>query len=109
MQFTAKGRFDQGLLQVEPIEGQFDETQWSGAIVPQFRQIRIRADRIDIDRYLAPQAKTRIDKKATLEELLAEFGKLDIDAEIRIAEAHFAGAKLRKMLLKIERSGGAAP
>jgi hypothetical protein len=109
MQFTAKGRIDQGLLQVDPIEGQFDETQWSGAIIPQFRQIRIRADRIDIDRYLAPQSKTRSEKKATLEELLAGFGKLDIDAEIRIAEARIAGAELKDALLKIERSGGATP
>ena len=109
MQFSAKGRLDQGLLQLDPIEGRLDDTQWSGTIIPQLRQVRIRADRIDVDRYLALESKTRKEKKATLEESLAEFGKLDIDAEIRIAEAHVAGAKLRDTLLKVERSGGTTP
>ncbi len=109
MQFSAKGRLDQGLLQLDPIEGRLDDTQWSGTIIPQLRQVRIRADRIDVDRYLAPESKTRSEKKTTLEESLAEFGKLDIDAEIRIAEARIAGAKLRNTLLKVERDGGTTP
>ncbi len=109
MQFTAKGRLDQGLLQLDPMEGQLDDTQWSGAVIPQFRKIRIRADQIDLDRYLAPESKTRSEKKATLEESIAELGKLDIDAEIRIAEARIAGAKLRDALLKVERGSGSDP
>jgi AsmA protein len=108
-EFSAKGRLDQGVLQLDFTEGWLDDTQWSGSIVPQFRKFRIRADRIDLDRYLAPESKTRSQKQATLEESLAEFAKLDIDAEIRIAEAHFAGAKLRDMLLKVEQDGGATP
>ncbi len=109
MQFTAKGRFDQGLLQLDPIEGHLDDTQWSGSIIPQFRQLRIRADCIDLDRYLAPRSETRTEKKATLEESIAALGKLDIDAEIRIADARVAGAKLRDTLLKVERGSGSNP
>lgn len=106
-EFGAKGRFDQGILQLDFSGGWLDETQWSGGIVPQFRQVRIHADKIDLDRYLAPGLKSRSEKKATLEESVAALGKLDIDAEIRIDEARIAGAKLRNTVLKVER--GAAP
>ena len=109
MEFKAKGRLDQGVLQLDFTGGWLDDTQWSGNIVPQFRQIRLRADRIDIDRYLAPGLKSRGDKKATLEESVAALGKLDIDAEIRIDEARVAGAKLRDTVLKVERGGGTPP
>jgi hypothetical protein len=109
MEFRSKGRLEQDVLQLDVTEGWLDDTQWSGTIIPQFRQIRLRAEKIDLDRYLAPESKTRSEKQATLEESLAEFAKLDIDAEIRIDEAHFAGAKLRDMLLKVERGGGATP
>ncbi|MSQ91999.1 MAG: hypothetical protein EXR87_03565, partial [Gammaproteobacteria bacterium] len=50
MEFVAKGRLDQGALQLDLSGGWLDETQWSGSIVPQFWQIRLRADRIDLDR-----------------------------------------------------------
>ena len=114
MEFNARGRLDQGALQLELSGGWLDDTQWSGSIVPEFRQIRLRADRIDIDRYLPlgttpPGLKSRGEKKATLEESVAALGKLDIDAEIRIDEARVAGAKLRDTVLKVERGGGTPP
>jgi len=105
MEFSAKGRLDQGVLQLDFTEGWLDETQWSGSIVPQFRQVRIHADKIDLDRYLAPGTKPRSGKKATLEESVAALGELDIDAEIRIDEARVAGATLRNTVLKVERGG----
>jgi len=108
MEFTAKGRLDQGVLQVDFTEGWLDETQWSGSIVPQFRQVRIHADKVDLDRYLAPGTTPRSGKKATLEESVAALGEFDIDAEIRIDEARVAGARLRNTVLKVER-GGASP
>ena len=108
MQFAARGRFDQGLLQLDPIEGQLDGTVWSGSVIPQFRQLRIRAERIDLDRYLSPESKSRSEKKATLEESIAGLRKLDIDAEIRIEEARIAGAKLHDTLLKVERGDGSS-
>ncbi|MGB5131109.1 MAG: hypothetical protein WBO00_00735 [Steroidobacteraceae bacterium] len=106
MEFIAKGRLDQGVLQLDLSEGWLDETQWSGSIVPQFRQFRIHADRIDLNRYLAPGSKASGGKEATLEESVAALGKLDIDAEIRIDEARVAGAILRDTVLKVERDGG---
>ena len=109
MQFTARGRLDQGLLRLDPIEGRLDDTQWSGSVIPRFRQLRIRADRIDLDRYLAPRSKSRSEKKATLEESIAELGKLDIDAEIQITDARVAGANLHDVLLKVERGSGLNP
>ncbi len=113
-EFSAKGRLDQGVLQLDFTEGWLDDTQWSGSIVPQFRKVRIRADRVDLDRYLPlgttpPGLKSRGEKKATLEESVAALGKLDIDAEIRIDEARVAGAKLRDTVLKVERDGGTPP
>ena len=109
MEFTATGRFEQGLLRLDPIEGWLDETQWSGTIIPQFRQLRVRADRIDLDRYLTPASKTRSEKKATLEESIAGLKSLDIDAEIRIGDTRVAGAKLHDTRLKVERSAGLSP
>ena len=109
MEFHAQGRLDQGVLQLDFSEGWLDETQWSGSVVPQFRQFRIHADRIDIDRYLAPGSKSSGNRNATLEESVAALGELDIDAEIRIDEARVAGAKLHDMVLKVERGGGTPP
>jgi len=109
MQFAAKGRLEQGRLYLDPIEGQLDDTRFGGQVVPELRMIRVRADRLDLDRYFAPQQKSRNDKKATLEATLAELGALDLDAEIRISEARVAGAKLRDVLLKVERNDGATP
>ena len=109
MRFTARGRLDQGLLRLDPVAGRLDDTEWSGTIVPQFRQIRIQADRIDVDRYLSPASKSRREKKKTLEESIAGLKTLDIDAEIRIADARIAGAKLHDTLLKVERGSGPGP
>lgn len=109
MQFSLKGRLREGRLLLEPIEGRLDDTQWSGHAVPQERLIRIQADRLDLDRYLATDRKTGKDKEATLEAVVAQFGELDIDGEIRIAEARVAGAKLRDAVLKIERNAAEMP
>jgi hypothetical protein len=108
-EFIAKGRLDQGVLQLDFTGGWLDDTQWSGSAVPQFRQLRVHADKIDLDRYLAPGLKSRGKKKASLEESVAALGKLDIDAEIRIDEARVAGAKLRNTVLKVERGGATPP
>ena len=109
MEFHAKGGFDRGVLQLDFTDGWLDDTQWSGSAVPQFRQIRIHADKIDLDRYLAPDSKSHGGNKATLEESVAALGKLDIDAEVRIDEARVAGAKLRNTVLKVERGDGPPP
>jgi hypothetical protein len=114
MEFSAEGRYDQGVLQLEISSGWLDETQWSGSIVPQFRQVRVHADKIDLDRYLPPGTtppgtKAGGGKQATLEESVAALGELDIDAVIRIDEARVAGAKLRNTVLKVERGDAPPP
>jgi len=109
LQFNLEGRLEQGRLSLDPITGRLDDTEWSGHAIPQERLVRIQADRLDADRYFAPDQKTRKDKKATLEDVLANLGELDIDAELRIAEARVAGARLRDVLLKVERDDGTAP
>ena len=109
MQFRLAARLRDGQWVLDPIEGRLDDTNWSGRVIPQQRLVRIQADRLDADRYFAPEQQSRKDKKATLEALMTQFGELDVDAEIRIAEARIAGAKLQDALLKIERNAAAAP
>ncbi len=105
-QISVEGRMKDGVLHLDPIEGRLDETQFNGRFVPEKRLIRVTADRIEVDRYLAPDVKRRRQKKATLEAAVAELGELDIDAEIRIGEAHVAGARLRDSVIRVERTGG---
>jgi uncharacterized protein involved in outer membrane biogenesis len=94
---------EDGVLRLDPIEAQLDDTRIEGRLVPQQRFIRLSADRIDLDRYLAPGKESRKEKKATLESAVAGLRELDLDAEIRIGEAKVAGAKLRDTVLRIER------
>jgi hypothetical protein len=107
-QIAVEGHMRSGMLHLDPIEGRLDETTFSGLLVPDARQIRVTADRIDVDRYLAPDQKRRKDKKATLEAAIAELAEFDIDAEIRIAEAQVAGARLRDTVIRVERAGETA-
>jgi hypothetical protein len=107
-QIAVEGHMRSGMLHLDPIEGRLDETAFSGLLVPDARQIRVTADRIDVDRYLAPDQKRGKDKKATLEAAIAELAEFDIDAEIRIAEAQVAGARLRDTVIRVERAGETA-
>lgn len=108
LQVSVEGHIRAGMLHLDPIEGRLDDTEFSGLFVPDARLIRVTADRIEVDRYLAPDQKRRQDKKATLEAAVAELAELDIDAEIRIAEAHVAGARLRDTVIRVERTGETA-
>ncbi len=103
-QISVEGHMRAGMLHLDPIEGRLDETEFSGLVVPDERLIRVTADRIEVDRYLAPDGKRRQDKKATLEAAIAELAEFDIDAEIRIAEAQVAGARLRDTVIRVERT-----
>ncbi|MBX3703820.1 MAG: hypothetical protein KF822_08605 [Steroidobacteraceae bacterium] len=103
VQATFTATLEDGVLRLDPIEAQLDDTKITGRIVPQQRFIRLSADRIDLDRYLAPEEATRKEQKATLESVVAGLRELDVDAEIRIEEARAAGARLRDAVLRIER------
>ncbi|MGH8243365.1 MAG: hypothetical protein ACRETY_08470, partial [Steroidobacteraceae bacterium] len=73
--------------------------------------VRAQLDRIDLNRYLPPAAKSAAteSKKATLEAAVAELEKLDVDAEIRIGQARIAGASFRDAVIRVERGEEQSP
>lgn len=103
LQLALQGQLREGELNLDPVSGRLDDTNFDARIVPAQRLVRASFDRIDVNRYLAPEVKTARKKKATLEAAVAELAKFDIDAEIRIAEAIVAGAKLRDVVIRVER------
>ncbi len=105
LQLAVQGRVREGELELDPVSGRLDDTNFDGRVVPAKRVIRANLDQIDVNRYLAPAAKGVPTKKATLEEAVAQLAELDIDAEIRIEEARVAGAKLRNTVIRVERNG----
>ncbi len=104
LQFSFEGRMQDGHLHLDPIAGRLDDTQFDGKVVPDQRLIRASVDYIDVNRYFAPGQKKAKDKKATLEAAIEELARFDLDAEIRIAEARVAGAKLRNTVIRVERN-----
>ena len=97
------------MLRLEPVSGRLDDTNFEARVVPAERFVRAELDRIDLNRYLPVAANTAPKKKATLETLVAELAKFDLDAEIRIDEARVAGATLRDAVVRVERSTEPAP
>jgi AsmA protein len=108
LQLTLAAQLQGGALRLDPVSGRLDDTNFEARLVPAERFVRATLDRIDLNRYLPPAAKTESRKKATLETAVAELAKLDIDAEIRVAEARVAGAALRDAVIRVER-GQATP
>lgn len=96
-------------LRLDPVTGRLDDTNFEARVVPAERFVRAELDRIDLNRYLPAAAKTAPQEKATLEALVAELAKFDLDAEIRIGEARVAGATLRDAVIRVERDGEPAP
>jgi hypothetical protein len=107
LQLALQGRVKEGELELDPVSGRLDDTNFDGRVVPGQRMIRANLDQIDLNRYLAPEVKGLLKKKATLEAAVAQLAEFDIDAEIRIAEARVAGAKLRDTVIRVERNGEA--
>jgi AsmA protein len=96
------------VLRLDPVSGRLDDTNFEARVVPAERLVRAGLDRIDLNRYLPVASATPAPrKKATLEALVAELAKMDIDAEIRMEEARVAGAILRDAVIRVER--GEAP
>jgi hypothetical protein len=107
LQVALQGRVRDGELELDPVSGRLDDTNFDGRVVPSQRMIRADLDQIDLNRYVAPEVKGVLKKKATLEAVVAQLAEFDIDAEIRIAEARVAGAKLRNTVIRVERNGEA--
>jgi uncharacterized protein involved in outer membrane biogenesis len=109
LQLSFEGRSVNGVLQLEPIAGRLDDTQFDGRIVPAERLIRANIDRIDLNRYLPPEEERAKEERATLESVVAGLGEFDIDAEVHIGEARIGGAKLRNSVIRVERNAEPAP
>jgi hypothetical protein len=100
---------EDGQLLLDPVSGQLDETRFEGRIVPAERLVRAHLDRIDLNRYLPPATDTPREKNGTLEAAVAGLTQLDLDAEIRIDEARAAGARIRDLVVRVERNAEAGP
>jgi hypothetical protein len=110
LQVALEAHLADGVLRLDPVSGRLDDTNFEGHAVPAERLVRAHLDRIDFNRYLPRAAKPAAPtKKATLEELVTELSKLDIDAEIRVDEARIAGATFRDAVVRVEPETVAAP
>lgn len=105
VELAIRGRWQDGDLVLDPIEGRVDDTRFTGSASAANRRLRLHADRIEVDRYLAPGEKSRRSKKETLESAIDQLGTFDVDAEVRVDEARVAGAKLKDAVVRIERNG----
>jgi AsmA protein len=109
LQVAFDARLQDDELALDPLSGRLDDTNFEGRVVPGRTLLRARLDRIDLDRYLPPEAESSREQKASLEALVAVLSTLDLDAEIRVGEAHFAGAKMRGAVFRVEPDEAPAP
>ncbi len=109
LQLAAAVTLQGDVLRLDPVSGRLDDTNFEARVVPAERFVRAELDRIDLNRYVPPAATTAPKKKATLEAMVAELAKFDLDAEIRVGEARVAGATLRDAVIRVERAGETAP
>jgi hypothetical protein len=109
LQLVAEAQLKDGTLRLDPVTGRLDDTNFEARIVPGERLVRARLDRIDLNRYVPPAAKTLRKNKATLEDAVAQLATFDLDAELTIAEARVSGATIRDAKIRVERSGVLSP
>ena len=110
LQLALEAHLQAGVLRLEPVSGRLDDTNFEARVVPVERFVRAELDRIDLNRYLPVAAASAAPRKnATLETLVAELAKFDLDAEIRFDEVRVAGATLRDAVVRVERSTEPAP
>jgi len=114
LQVAMRARMTEGEIELDPLSGRLDDTNFEGRVLPGRRFVRASLDAIDLNRYLPPAAKAASGggsggKKATLESLATELAKLDIDAELRIGEARIGDAKVRDAVIRITPDDEAAP
>jgi hypothetical protein len=109
LQLALAAHLADGELTFDPVSGRLDDTNFEGQAVPGRRRFRVELDRIDVNRYLPPTAKTERQKKETLEETIAGLAQFDLDAEIRAGEAKIAGATVRDAVIRVEPNGVQGP
>ena len=109
LQLALEARLQDGELKLDPVSGRLDDTNFTAQVVPGKRFVRANLDRIDFNRYLPPEDKTVRKNKATLESMVAELAKFDLDAEIRMDEALIAGARIHDAVIRVERDSEHTP
>ena len=109
LQLALEAHSQAGVLRLEPVSGRLDDTNFEARMVPAERLVRAELDRIDLNRYMPAATGTAPKKKATLESLVTELAKFDLDAEIRFEEVRVAGATLRDAVIRVERGAEPAP
>ena len=98
------------MLRLDPVSGRLDDTNFEARVVPADASCaRSSTASTSTATCRPPRKHGASKKKATLEALVAELAKFDLDAEIRIDEARVAGATLRDAVIRVERSGEPAP
>ena len=109
LQVAFEAHLKDGELALDPFSGRLDDTNFEGRVVPGQRFVRATLDRIDLNRYVPPTAKTLHKKKKTLEAVVAELATYDLDAEIRIAEARISSINVHDLMIRVERDGEHTP
>jgi hypothetical protein len=100
-----QGSYAAGGLTLERIEGEFDDTRVTGSLIWPVTgpaKVQLGFDRIDLDRYLPPGTDTPGAPQATLESLLGDLARLDVDADLRFAQARSSGITARGLRVVIE-------
>ncbi len=109
---AAQGEYAGGVLTLRDIDAGFDDTRVTGHLtLPAAGPPRaeLEFDRIDLDRYLPPDAAAAGAPRATLESLLGDLATLDVQADLRFGEAKSSGITARKLRVVIEPSRPEAP
>lgn len=102
---VTQGTYAAGNLALERIDGQLDDTRvtgnltWAAAGPP---KVQLEFDHIDLDRYLPPGTEKPGAPQATLESLLSDLAALDVEADLRFAEATSSGVTARGLRVVIE-------
>ena len=110
LQIAARVRSDQPGLAVEPLQGQLDDTHFTGALTlpadGQVPDVRLSLDTIDLDRYLPPDDPAApTTPQSAAQELLGGLEAIDLQAGITVGEARIAGATARGMKITLTPTG----
>ena len=110
------GEWNTGGLALSRLEGELDDSRFSGdARIPAGEsppELHLSLDRLDLDRYLPPDAPAEQDSgslAAVVEGLRDSLQALDLDAEVTIGEARASGVIARQLTIRLEPMSPKAP
>jgi len=104
----AAGRWSSAGLTLSRLDGELDDSRFSGeGMLPAGDlppRVKLVLDRIDLDRYLPPEAAAAEPgggPQAAVESLSDLLVALDIDADVQVSEARAAGVRARDLTIRI--------